>query len=64
MSAVQVRPEVLDAEDLAVAAVVPDPVVRLRVAGDVALEPAVDDVGGEPEPRRPFFKQKTAYEIE
>lgn len=53
MSAVQVVSEVVYFEDLAVPAIVPDPILHPRVAGAVALEPAVDDVGGEPEPRRP-----------
>ena len=52
MRAVEVWPGV-DVEDLAVSPVEPDPVVHPGVVGAVALEPAVDDVGDEPEPRRP-----------
>jgi hypothetical protein len=50
--AVEVWPGV-DVEDLAVPPVEPYPVVHPGVVGAVALEPAVDDVGDEPEPRRP-----------
>lgn len=52
MRTVEVGPGV-DVEDLTVPLVEPYPVVHPGVVGAVALEPAVDDVGDEPESRRP-----------